>query len=399
MQLEIHHSKMRRGGSARPGCHPDTKKSKQKIITWLRGAHLTSPLRTTGASDIQKGPGTRGGGEARGAGLVSLLLLLAALLAALVGGRVAALGRRRGREPRGLFPGGGGGGGGGRRGLGHHHFGLHHLGVHNGGGRNRGRRGRFGGGGRGRGAAAATAKAQRGLRLGRLKAGRGRSGGIGPHLRCHLAADEDRQRGCDDVVGHPVDPQAGRDVDGEPADHEGQHLQNGLALFLLRGEVLGLHDLGGNVLGYNEDDRDGQVQERISPTKRWDAVYPAFEQPSIGFSRGCAKGGPFQRWYPKKGLVQPIFSSQVEQCTIQRDKDWDLHQCRDAAGQGVYLVGLVKLCNFLVCQLWVVGILGLELFDLWSNSLHLCGGLQLGLGERICQSFDKQCESNDGNTV
>eukprot|EP00639_Heterosigma_akashiwo_P029510 CAMPEP_0194672552 /NCGR_PEP_ID=MMETSP0295-20121207/6522_1 /TAXON_ID=39354 /ORGANISM="Heterosigma akashiwo, Strain CCMP2393" /LENGTH=273 /DNA_ID=CAMNT_0039556301 /DNA_START=323 /DNA_END=1140 /DNA_ORIENTATION=- len=103
---------MRRGGSARPGCHPDTKKSKQKIITWLRGAHLTSPLRTTGASDIQKGPGTRGGGEARGAGLVSLLLLLAALLAALVGGRVAALGRRRGREPRGLFPGGGGGGGG-----------------------------------------------------------------------------------------------------------------------------------------------------------------------------------------------------------------------------------------------------------------------------------------------
>lgn len=86
-------------------------------------------------------------------------------------------------------------------------------------------------------------------------------------------------------------------------------------------------------------------------------------------SRISTVGRSLQVGKEQKGLIELVLLGQIEDGTVQTDKDGNLRQRWEASGQRVDIVGLVDFGNLLVHDLWVALVLGLEFLHLRLDGL------------------------------
>jgi len=87
-------------------------------------------------------------------------------------------------------------------------------------------------------------------------------------------------------------------------------------------------------------------------------------------SRVCTKGWAFQTWKEQKGLVKLVGCGQVEDGTIESNKDRNLSKTRQATGKRIDFVGLVDFGNLLIHHFRIALVLVLNFLDCRLESLQ-----------------------------
>ena len=80
------------------------------------------------------------------------------------------------------------------------------------------------------------------------------------------------------IVGYPVDAKSCRNIEGEPSNHERQHLQDSICLLCLRILRLWLHELHWNVLWQDQKDRENQKRSSGFPSQWRNTVHPVIRR-------------------------------------------------------------------------------------------------------------------------
>mmetsp|Transcript_11941 Transcript_11941/g.35666 ORF Transcript_11941/g.35666 Transcript_11941/m.35666 type:complete len:492 (-) Transcript_11941:8-1483(-) len=245
----------------------------------------------------------------------------------------------------------------------------------------------------------AKAPAAKALGRGRLHRRR-RAAAAARHLDLHLwrhRADGESRGGGDDVVGEPVEAEPRRDVEREPADHQGQKLEDGLRLRLGRVVRLGREQLHRRVLREHEQHRQHEVGGRVCPPKLRGAVDPLREPADALLVVGDRS---LKRGQPEEGLLQLVLLGEEQQGAVQPDEERDLREGGQAAGERIHLVVLVELLQLDVEAGGVaVAVLLLQRLGRRPDGLHLLRRLDLLLGQRKQQQLDAEREDDDGGAV
>mmetsp|Transcript_33042 Transcript_33042/g.104548 ORF Transcript_33042/g.104548 Transcript_33042/m.104548 type:complete len:539 (+) Transcript_33042:125-1741(+) len=262
--------------------------------------------------------------------------------------------------------------------------------------------------GHGRGGHAHAAAAGAGRLRARGHAGRGRrrrgaAARGAEHVRQRrvvgvLVLEEGGERRRHHVIDDPVDAEAAGHIEGEPAHHEGQHVEQ------RRREALGLRlrvrreDLLRDLLRDHEDDGDAEEAERVVPAEHGRTVLPRRE-PLERFALLGAVGRALEAREPQEGLRERVLLGELEDGAVERDEDGDLRQRRQAARERVHAGLLVEVGDHLVRLLGVVPELGLDILHHGVDGLHLRRALELLGVQRERQRLDAEREQDDGRAV